>query len=83
MAKRKSEIAVCEFDYTVAYFKLEKVLEDKGISQRTFMADTQTSFDTVRNYKKGLISKPDMFVIDRWCGYLGCEPQDIIEFRRK
>ncbi len=83
MAKKKNEIAVTEFACTVAVFKLEKVLADKGVSQRTFMLDTQTSFDTVRNYKKGLITKPDMLVLDRWCEYLDCEPSDIIEFKRK
>lgn len=83
MAKRKREIAKTEFDYTVAIFKLEVLLEQKGVSQRRFMLDTETSFDTVRNYKRGLITKPDMLVLDRWCRYLQCEPQDIIEFRKK
>ena len=63
-------------------FKLGKVLDEKGISNNQIMRDTNTKHDTLMGYVKGTLKRVDIDVLDRFCKYLNCELNDIIEYVR-
>jgi DNA-binding Xre family transcriptional regulator len=63
-------------------FKLYKILAEKGISQNRFMREAPAEFTTMKNYATGNIQRIDIYVIDRWCQYLKCEFEDIIEYKK-
>ena len=63
-------------------FKLGKVLDEKGISNNQIMRDTNTKHDTLMGYVKGTLKRVDIDVLDRFCKYLNCELNDIIEYER-
>lgn len=63
-------------------FKLGKVLDDKSISNNKIMRDTNTKHDTLMGYVQGTLKRVDIDVLDRFCRYLNCELNDIIEYVR-
>jgi len=81
MAKYKS-INEKKADNGIYIFKLFKILENKGISQNKFMRETATEFSTMKNYATGNIQRIDIYVMDKWCNYLNCEFEDIIEYKK-
>ncbi|MCL2592145.1 MAG: helix-turn-helix transcriptional regulator [Defluviitaleaceae bacterium] len=46
------------------------------------MRDTKTEYGTLKRYATGNIQKVDLIVIDRWCDYLNCTFEDIIEYKK-
>ncbi|NLW78872.1 MAG: helix-turn-helix transcriptional regulator [Ruminococcaceae bacterium] len=72
-----------EVDHGVYIHKLYDVLRRKSISHNRFMRETQTEYGTMKRYATGTIQRFDALVIDRWCHYLDCSFEDIIEYRRK
>ena len=63
-------------------FKLENLLEEKGISKNKLVRATNTDFKVIKRLAKGDIVRIDIYVLARLCAYLKCETKDIIEFRR-
>lgn len=66
----------------VYVFKLYDLLSKANISHNKFMRDTSTEYGTMKRYAIGSIQKVDLVVLDRWCDYLNCSFEDIIEYRR-
>lgn len=64
-------------------FKLGKVLKDKGISINKFMRETDTDFKTIKKHANGMAQQIDILLIDKWCGYLNADVEDIYEYIRK
>lgn len=63
-------------------FKLDKILNDRGISKNQVVRDTNTDFKVIKRLADGNIIRIDIYVLARLCDYLNCEPQDIIEYRK-
>lgn len=70
-------------DNGIWIFKLGTVLEKKRISKNKIMRDTNTKHDTLQGYIKGTLKRIDLDVLDRFCKYLDCELNEIIEYVRK
>jgi len=64
-------------------FKLEDLLNKKGISFNRLMSDTNTDFKTIKRLCTGDTTRIDLTVLARFCTYLNCEVSDIVEFKRK
>jgi len=71
-----------EYSKCVYIFKLLDLLDKSKISQNKFMRDTKTEYGTLKRYATGNIQKVDLIVIDRWCDYLNCTFEDIIEYKK-
>ena len=69
-----------KFENGTYIFKLYQLLAEKGISQNKFMREAPAEFTTMKNYATGNIQRSDIYVMDRWCNYLKCKPEDIIEY---
>jgi len=78
----KKTIYETELAHGKLVFKLLDVLDKKNISYNKFMNDTATKYDTIMRYGKGTIQKLDIVVLDRWCHYLNCTLEDIIEYQK-
>jgi len=61
-------------------FKLEKILEDKGISKNKLMRDTNTDFKVLQRIFTGNLVRIDIVVLARICDYLDCNITDIFEY---
>ena len=79
MENKSVEIRVEGGTYT---FKLESLLEEKGISKNKLVRDTNTDFKVIKRLARGDIVRIDIYVLARLCDYLKCETKDIIEFQR-
>ncbi len=64
-------------------FKLEQLLQNKGISKNKLMRDTETDFKVIQRFCKGTTTKIDIYVLARFCDYLNCKPTDIIDYKNK
>lgn len=63
-------------------FKLEQLLDDRGINKRKLITDTGTDFKVVKRLATGEIVRIDIYVLARLCNYLNCNVSDIVDFRR-
>lgn len=81
VAKNKLEYEI-KIGNNTFVFKLYSLLAEKGISHNQFMKDTLTDYSTMKSYARGLIQRPDLSVLSRWCDYLDCEPNDIIDYKK-
>ena len=80
MAKN-NKIFEAKYNNGIYIFKLFDFLDKAQISHNKFMRDTSTEYGTLKRYAIGSIQKVDLAVIDRWCDYLNCDFEDIIEYR--
>lgn len=67
----------------VYIFKLDKLLNERGITKTKLVKDTGTDFKVIKRISTGNLIRIDIYVLARLCHYLNCEPKDIIEFKRK
>ncbi len=63
-------------------FKLEQLLDDRGINKRKLITDTGTDFKVVKRLATGEIVRIDIYVLARLCNYLNCNVSDIVEFKK-
>ena len=63
-------------------FKLEQLLNDKGISINKLMRDTNTDFKVIKRLMNGDMVRIDIIVLARICDYLKCDITDIVEYKR-
>ena len=63
-------------------FKLEQLLEDRGVSKSKLISDTGTDFKVVRRLTTGEVVRIDIYVLARLCNYLNCNVSDIVEFKK-
>ncbi len=61
-------------------FKLKNVLKHKNISINQLMRDTNTDFKVIQRLMEGKLVKIDIIVLARFCDYLNCGIQDLIEY---
>lgn len=64
-------------------FKLDDVLKQRNISINKLMRDTNTDFKVIKRIMKGDVVKIDIFVLDRFCSYLKCDVDELIEYEPK
>jgi len=81
MTKNKNIYRI-EHNKGVYIFKLYNLLDKAKISHNKFMRDTSTEYGTMKRYAVGNIQKVDLVVLDRWCDYLNCSFEDIIEYKK-
>ena len=62
-------------------FKLADVMKEKGYSKNKLCVKCNLRFETIQGYYKGNISRIDLYVVSRLCEELGCNIQDLIEYR--
>lgn len=62
-------------------FKLKDLLSKKKISINQLMRDTNTDFKVIKRLMTGEIVKLDIMVLARFCNYLHCEIEDIVEYK--
>lgn len=67
----------------VYIFKLDKLLNERGITKTKLVKDTGTDFKVIKRISTENLIRIDIYVLARLCHYLNCEPKDIIEFKRK
>lgn len=65
------------------FFKLDDLLEHKNISINQLMRDTNTDFKVIKRIMTGNLVKLDIFVLARFCDYLDCSLEDIVEYKRR
>lgn len=70
------------FEYGTYFFKLEKVLFDRGISINKLVRDTNTDYKVIKRIMNGVMVRVDIEVIARLCDYLDCDVTDIFEYVR-
>ena len=78
--KKRYELKISDSIYT---FKLEEVLDKKGISKYQLEKDTGIDHKTINNYCLGTLKRIDLRVIVTMCEYLNCELSDIFELKIK
>ena len=61
-------------------FKLDEMLKQKNISINQLMKDTNTDFKVIKRIMTGNLVKLDIFVLARFCDYLGCPLNDLIQY---
>lgn len=61
-------------------FKLESLLKSKNISINKLMRDTNTDFKVIKRILTGELLRIDIIVLARFCDYLNCSLNDIIEY---
>lgn len=61
-------------------FKLEKLLETKGISKNKLVRDINTDFKVLQRIFNGDLIRIDINVLARICDYFDCKIEDIIEY---
>lgn len=61
-------------------FKLENLLNKRGISINKLMRDTNTDFKVIKRLITGDLVRIDIIVLARLCNYLNCEIKDIVEY---
>ena len=61
-------------------FKLGKILKDNNISINKLMRDTNTDFKVIKRLMTGELVRMDIFVLSRFCIYLNCDLNDIVEY---
>jgi len=62
-----------------ARFRLAKLIEDAGISQRELAQRAEVSPTTVNRMAKNLTAQVSLNTLDALSRELGCEPGDLIE----
>lgn len=63
-------------------FKLEQLLNNRGVSINKLMRDTNTDFKVIKRIMNGEMLRVDIVVLARLCDYLECEMTDIFEYIR-
>ena len=63
-------------------FKLGSLLEEKNISINKLMKETKTDFKVIKRIMDGEMVRIDITVLARFCDYLKCNIEDIIEYKR-
>ena len=63
-------------------FKLGSLLEEKNISINKLMKETNTDFKVTKRIMDGEMVRIDITVLARFCDYLKCNIEDIIEYKR-
>ena len=63
-------------------FKLGSLLEEKNISINKLMKETNTDFKVIKRIMDGEMVRIDITVLARFCDYLKCNIEDIIEYKR-
>lgn len=62
-------------------FKLADIMKEKGYSKNMLCVKCNLRFETVQGYYNGNISRVDLYVLASMCKELGCNVQDIIEYK--
>ncbi len=60
--------------------KLDKYLDECGITRYELAKRTEVKFQTIDRYYKNRVVRYDNYILDRICTALKCEISDIIEF---
>ena len=63
-------------------FKLGSLLDEKNISINKLMKETNTDFKVIKRIMDGEMVRIDITVLARFCDYLKCNIEDIIEYKR-
>lgn len=69
-------------DYGSIYFRIEELLEEKGISKNQICKDLDIKRSNFNRYCKDENSRYDPNFICKLCYYLGVELNEIMEYRR-
>lgn len=62
---------------------LDCVLEKQSMTRYELAKKTGIQYQIIDNYYKNKVKRYDSFVLDRICSALGCDIQDIIEYRNE
>ena len=61
-------------------FKLKDLLTKKHISINKLCRDTNTDFKVIKRIMTGNLVKLDIFVLARFCDYLNCPLNDLVQY---
>ncbi len=62
---------------------LDQLLDSRGISQNQMSKDTGISISTLRNLNHNRTSRISFDVLEKICGYLNCDVQDVLCIERE
>ena len=62
-------------------YKLQPILDERGISLREFARRTETRDETVRNFAHGTIKRIPVDFLAKACRELGCGVSDLVEVK--
>ena len=60
--------------------KLDRYLDERGISRYELAKRIEVKFQTVDRYYKNRVVRYDSYILDRICAALKCDLSDIIEY---
>lgn len=60
--------------------KVDKYLDEHGISRYELAKRTEIKFQTIDRYYKNRVVRYDNYILDRICLALSCDISDIIEY---
>ena len=63
--------------------RLDKLLEEKGMSRYELAKKTGTRFHIIDNYYKNKVVRYDSDLLNRICDALDCGVCDLIEYRKQ
>lgn len=63
-------------------FNLDDLLKSRNISINKLMRDTNTDFKVIKRIMDGEVTRIDITVLARFCDYLKCNIEDIINYKR-
>lgn len=61
-------------------FRLDKLLEDRGWSDYKFAQESGLHPNVIGKYRRNLVRRPDLNVIDRMCATLECPAGELMEY---
>lgn len=64
------------------FIKLDKLLENIGVSRYELAKRTGIQYQIIDNYYKNRVKRYDSYVLDRICTALECDVSDIIEYEK-
>ena len=81
--KMEQDYTVIKVEHRRYLFKLKALLKQRGITNNQLVKDTNTDFKVIKRIANGNLIRIDIYVLDRLCEYLSCQPNDIIEYQKE
>lgn len=80
MAENTLKPIIHEVEYGTIIVHLDKLMQDKEISNYVLNTNTNIRFQTIQSLKENTATRIDFKVLAKLCYSLGCNVGDIIEY---